>query len=355
MPFRIIRDNITHVKADAIVNSANPQPMAGGGAEGDIFRAAGPRLDRARARLGTLETGAAAVTKAYGLNAKYVIHTIGPVWQGGGMGEREALRRCYRNSIDTAISLGCESVAFPLISSGNYGFPKPEALSIAIEEIRSRLFEDIEMILVVYDRESYALSSERYAGVRAYIDDKYVDERGLRRNRPQFESLEATRPITGFDFPASEVMSDSMPDFAPMPKAAPKPSIFGRLKPKADLASRMRELDAGFSESLLRLIDESGCTDAEIYKRANVDRKLFSKIRSKPDYRPSKSTALAFCVALRLDPAAARELIGRAGYALSRSSYFDIIVEYFLETGNYDICEINATLFEFDQPLLGSA
>ena len=337
MPFRIIRDNIVHVRADAIVNSANPNPIVGGGAEADIYRAAGPRLERARMRFGKLETGAAVVTKAYGLPAKYIIHTIGPVWRGGGAGEIELLRLCYRNSIDTAISMGCESVAFPLISSGTYGFPKAEALAVAMGEIRSRMGEDIEMILVVYDRESYALSEERYAGVAAYIDDKYVDARS-----------DARRSSRIWNAQPRAVERESLFDAAPLATWAPEPR-------KLDLTSRLKRMDAGFSEALMRLIDESGCTDAEIYKRANVDRKLFSKIRSKKDYKPSKPTALAFCVALRLDPAASRELIGRAGYALSRSSHFDIIVEYCLETGNYDICEINAALFEFDQPLLGSA
>ena len=343
MPFRIIRDNITHVHADAIVNSANPQPEVGGGAEADIFRTAGPRLGRARARLGSLTTGAAVVTKAYDLPAKYIIHTIGPVWQGGDAGEIAALRLCYQNSIDTAISMGCKSVAFPLISSGAYGFPKAEALDVAIGEIRSRLFEDIEMILVVYDRDAYALSEERYAGVAAYIDDRYVDERSSLRNRGESMRFAANVPPMAEDAP-----------LAAAPKLFGVAKLFGAAK-KSGLEERMREMDAGFSETLLRLIDESGCTDAEIYKRANVDRKLFSKIRSKPDYRPSKPTALAFCVALRLDPPAARELISRAGYALTRSSRFDIIVEYFLEKGIFDICEINAALFEFDQPLLGSA
>ena len=346
MPFRIIRDNITHVHADAIVNSANPWPVVGGGAEADIFRAAGPRLERARARLGSLTTGSAVVTKAYDLPAKYIIHTIGPVWQGGNAGEIAALKLCYQNCIDTAISMGCKSVAFPLISSGAYGFPKAEALAVAIGEIRSRLFEDIEMILVVYDREAYALSAERYAGVAAYIDDRYVDAHPPQRNR-----RDDPRFVRNMVMEDAEFRAAASEPHVPMAAVS---KLFGAVKPTS-LEDRMRKLDAGFSETLLRLIDESGCTDAEIYKRANVDRKLFSKIRSKPDYRPSKPTALAFCVALRLDPGAARELIGRAGYALTRSSRFDIIVEYFLEEGIFDICEINATLFEFDQPLLGSA
>ena len=351
MPFRFIRDNIAPVRADAIVNSANPNPIVGGGAEADIYRAAGPGLERARARFGKLETSAAVVTKAYGLPARYIIHTIGPVWQGGDAGEIEALRLCYRNSIDTAISMGCKSVAFPLISSGSYHFPKAEALAVAMGEIRSRMDEDIEMILVVYDREAYALSEERYAGVAAYIDDKYVDARAALRRSSRMR--QGNRPPQA-DFFADVSMNTCV---APEPAAAPKPDLGKPSKALRglDLTSRLKRMDAGFSEALMRLIDESGCTDAEIYKRANVDRKLFSKIRSKRNYKPSKPTALAFCVALRLDPAASRELIGRAGYALSRSSQFDIIVEYFLETGNYDICEINAALFEFDQPLLGSA
>lgn len=355
MAFRIIRDDIARVRADAIVNSANPNPVVGGGAEAAIYEAAGPGLLRARDRFGRLEPGAAVATKAYGLHARYVIHTVGPVWRDGKSGEIETLHRCYRNAICTAISMGCKSAAFPLISSGHYGFAKAEALRAALWEFQSFAEEDIELILVVYDREAYELSEGRFSGIAAYIDDNYVDAHpplGNRGESMRLADLSDTMalPRIAPRMPDESLQSCSIeyeavaPECAAAPAAAAAPS----------LEERMAALDAGFSESLIKLIDESGCTDAEIYKRANVSRKLFSKIRNSPDYRPSKPTALAFCVALRLNPTQARELIGRAGYALSHSSRFDVIVEYFLEAGKYDILEINEALFLFDQPLLGS-
>ena len=342
MPFRIIRDDIARVRADAIVCSANPRPVVGGGGEAAIHRAAGPELLRARDRFGKLEPGAAVATEACGLRAKFVIHTVGPVWKDGKSGEVETLRRCYRNAIRTAIAMGCKSAAFPLISSGAYGFDKSEALRAALEEFQRFAEEDLELILVVYDREAYELSARRGGDVAAFIDDRYVEEHPQPRSRRGIRS-----DAEGI---AARMREEPMAD-ASMPLGA---CCASAAQPAPDLEARMRALDAGFSETLLKLIDESGCTDAEIYKRANVSRKLFSKIRNSADYRPSKPTALAFCVALRLTPVEARELIGRAGYALNHSSRFDVIVEYFLETGNYDIIEINETLFCFDQPLLGS-
>lgn len=331
MPLIIVRNDITTMRVDAIVNAANESLLGGGGVDGCIHRAAGPELLAECRRLGGCRTGEAKLTRGYRLPCKYIIHTVGPVWHGGDHGEQEQLVSCYRTSLVLARKHHCQTVAFPLISSGVYGYPKEQALRTAMDAIGAFLLEhDMTVYLVIFDRSAYQISSRLFADIAAYIDDHYVDAHT--------------------DFIRSRPCPVSIPVEAQM---APSPAFSPASRPPRSLNDRLRHLDAGFSETLLTRIDRSGKKDSEIYKRANVDRKLFSKIRSNPDYRPSKPTALAFAIALELDLNETRDLIARAGYALSRSSKFDVIIEYFISQRNYNIYEINEALFAFDQSLLG--
>lgn len=332
MPLIIVRNDITTMRVDAIVNAANESLLGGGGVDGCIHRAAGPELLAECRRLGGCRTGEAKLTRGYRLPCKYIIHTVGPVWHGGDHGEQEQLVSCYRTSLVLARKHHCQTVAFPLISSGVYGYPKEQALRTAMDAIGAFLLEhDMTVYLVIFDRSAYQISSRLFADIAAYIDDHYVDAHT--------------------DFIRSRPCPVSIPVEAQM---APSPAFSPASRPPRSLNDRLKHLDAGFSETLLTRIDRSGKKDSEIYKRANVDRKLFSKIRSNPDYRPSKPTALAFAIALELDLNETRNLIARAGYALSRSSKFDVIIEYFISQRNYNIYEINEALFAFDQSLLGA-
>ena len=346
MPLEIVRNDITQMSVDAIVNAAKESLLGGGGVDGCIHRAAGPKLLEECRKLGGCKTGDAKITKAYNLPCSYVIHTVGPVWQGGGNGEHEKLASCYRTSLALAKKRGCETVAFPLISSGIFGYPKDKALRVAVDTISEFLMEnDMMVYIVVFGREAYQISSKLFADISEYIDDNYVDEHSdIRRFR--YESR-----IADFDFERNERIARgvSLPSFS-VSHCAPMPSAIQKILPD-DMAF---ELDAGFSETLLRLIDRSGKKDSEVYKKANVDRKLFSKIRNNPDYKPSKTTAIAFAIALELDLDELKDLIGRAGFALSRSNRFDVIIEFFVTRGNYDVFEINEALLAFDQSLLGA-
>lgn len=325
MPIKIVRDDITRMQADAIVNAANNSLLGGGGVDGAIHRAAGPGLLAECRALGGCETGSAKLTKAYRLPCRYVIHTVGPVWRGGGHRERELLTSCYRTSLELAAKQGCETVAFPLISSGVYGYPKDQALQVAVEAVsRFLLDHDMTVYIVIFDRASYQIGEKLFADIAAYIDQRYVDEH-------TDEPMERAR--------RQLVCSAAQPPAA--------------LNALSDLKESLSRLDEGFSQTLLRLIDEKGMTDAQCYKKANIDRKLFSKIRSNPTYRPSKPTVLAFAAALELSLDETEALLRRAGFALSHASKFDIIVEYFISQGCYDVFTINEALFAFDQPLLG--
>lgn len=353
MPFQIIRQDITQMKCDAIVNAANNTLLGGGGVDGMIHRAAGPELlDECRTLHGC-ETGKAKLTRGYRLPAKYIIHTVGPIWQGGGYGERELLASCYRSSLTLAAEHGCESVAFPLISSGIFGYPKVEALEVATEAVTDFLasHDDMTVYLTVYGRNSFAISRELYDDVQSFIDDHYVDahtdydfERDRRNALMSGMSMSVAQPQSPrkekkrlFSARKEEVCFEAA-------AAAQAPSLEDALK----------TMDESFSQMLLRKIDERGMKDAECYKKANIDRKLFSKIRGDVNYKPSKTTALAFAVALELPLDETRELLMKAGYALSHSSKFDVIIEYFISRRQYDIYAINETLFAFDQALLGS-
>ena len=329
MPLIIVRNDITKMSVDAIVNAAKESLLGGGGVDGCIHRAAGPELLAECRTLGGCRTGEAKITGAYRLPCRYINHTIGPVWNGGKYGEREQLASCYRTSLALAKERGCETVAFPLISSGIFGYPKDQALRVAVDTIGEFLLHnDMTVYIVIFDRAAYQIGNKLFADIAAYIDDHYVDAHtDSRRERMRRMSVVESRMLTAYED-------------APMAASG--------------LDEALAHLDAGFSETLLKIIDRSGKKDAEVYKKANVDRKLFSKIRNNPDYKPSKPTAIAFAIALELNLDETRDLVARAGYALSTSSKFDVIIEYFIRQKKYDIFEINEALFAFDQSLLGA-
>ncbi len=337
MPFTIIRQDITKMEVDAIVNAANTELKMGGGVCGAIFKAAGAtKLQAACDKLSPIKTGEAVITPGFGLPAKFVIHTAGPVYNKRNPEESERLlRSAYTESLRAAIENECESVAFPLISSGIYGYPKDEALQVATSAIRDFLQEhDLDVYLALFDKSAFVISRSLLGEVKSYIDEHYVEMREKKRRKLLASERQAL---------AEDTASIYLPAF----KRAAAPVAAGRLE---DIVG---DLDEPFSDMLLRLIDAKGMTDVEVYKRANLDRKLFSKIRSVKNYMPSKRTAIALAVSLGLSLKETDALLERAGYALSRAIKFDVIVEYFIVNGKYDIFEINEVLFAYDQPLLG--
>ncbi len=375
MPFKIVRNDITNMKVDAIVNTANPRPVVGSGVDAAVHRRAGFRLFAARKEIGDIRVGDAVITRAYDLDASYVIHTAGPVWRGGGHNEEALLRSCYERSLRLAKEHSCKSVAFPLIAAGNYGFPPSLALQIAMDAIREFLMKNEMLVyLVVFDRETFRLSEELFQDVSSFIDENYVQM----QEHWQLDLEEMlSAPDDGWEWdrrrhappypappqPEQEAWRDDTGPIPPHPTKsappAPKRKIrFGStgspFSVPPSLERLLAQTDAGFSETLLTLIDRTGKKDSEIYTRANVSRQHFSKIRNNPDYKPTKATAIAFAIALELDLEQTRDLIGRAGYALTNSSKFDVIIMYFIQKGNYNMFDINAALFEFDQSLLGA-
>ena len=327
MPLLLVRNDITKMTVDAIVNAANPSLLGGGGVDGAIHRAAGPELLAECRTLGGCRTGEARITGAYRLHAKYVIHTVGPIWRGGGCGEEHLLRSCYRHSLELAADHGCETVAFPLISSGVYGYPKGDAFRVATEAIAAFLEDhDLTVYLVLFDRAAFLLGGEHDAVHRETLDED-----------------------TG------ELFAPSALEDACYAAGAPEPAKRPKTAPKSqDLETMLKGLDEGFSRTLLRLIDEKGMTDVQCYKRANISRKLFSKIRSDPHYKPSKTTAVAFALALELTLPETQSLLSRAGFTLSHSYLGDVIIEYCIREKRYNVLDVNELLFSYDQPLLGS-
>ena len=337
MPLKIVRNDITKMQVDAIVNPTNHTLLSDGGVDGAIHRAAGDKLRAACEKLGRLTVGEAKLTHGFELPAKYVIHTVGPVYRDGNHGEAAQLAACYRSALSLARKKRCKSVAFPLISSGVFGYPKDRALQVATDEIGAFLLEnDMMVYLVVFDSDAYRISERLFTDVTAYIDDRYVERH---RNRCASRRI-IEEPMVGYG----------------MPSARPQEAAFASIpcEEKGFPRGFSIELDESFSQMLLRKIDESGMTDAQCYKKANVDRKLFSKIRGDVHYKPSKPTAIAFAIALELSLPETEEMLKKAGFALSHSNKFDIIIEYAIQNGIYDIYRINEILFAFDQSLLGA-
>lgn len=329
MPFEIVRNDIVNMKVDAIVNTANPRPIIGAGTDKAVYDKAGARLLLARKEIGDIAVGEAAITPAFDLDANYVIHTAGPIWRDGKSSEEALLASCFKNSLRLAKEKECESIAFPLISTGSYGFPKPLALQIAVREISSFLMEnEMQVYLVVFEKQSFELSEKLCKSVSSYIDANYVSDK------------------MNLEYGTSKVRRRNYEDMLL------HESSYEITSKMPNLDGMLNNLDRGFSETLLDLIDRTGKKDSEIYKKANVDRKLFSKIRNNVNYKPSKATALAFAIALELSMDETDDLLARAGIALSQSNKFDVIVRYFIENKKYDIFELNSVLFEFDQPLI---
>ena len=338
MPLEIVRNDITKMTVDAIVNAANESLLGGGGVDGAIHYAAGPGLLAECKTLGGCKTGKAKITGGYNLPAKYVIHTVGPIYEDGKHGEKALLESCYRESLALAKEHNCETVAFPLISSGVYGYPKDQALKVTIDVISDFLLEnEMKVYIVIFDKAAYKISEKLFSDIAEYIDDNYVDEH-----------TDYRRESMWMNYPCQSVMIGSaQPEYLDLCECKAKLS-------DDDLDAKLKQIDESFSQMLLRKIDEKGMTDAECYKKANIDRKLFSKIRSDVHYKPSKPTAIAFAISLELSLEETEDMLKKAGFALSHSNKFDIIIEYFISKGNYNIFEINEALFAFDQSLLGA-
>lgn len=413
MSFKIVRNDITKIKADAIVNTANPEPIYSAGTDSAVYIAAGAgKLLEERKKIGRIAEGDVAVTPAFDLDAKYIFHTVGPIWQGGDYGEKETVSKCYLNCLNKAKELELESIAFPLLATGTYGFPKADALLIATSVFSSFLAEnELEITLVVFDNESFALSDKIFAGVDQFIDENYVDEKtsdeysyehlvgaaGAMAGAMACAAADAAGPaVEPVEYIADECAEEpaeirdeeealelkrarrrelieldrkerrglfglrnkaTTAECAAPPVAA-EDGDRNRSTAKAaaprSLEDVVKNVSETWQESLLRMITEKGYTDTEVYKRANVDRKLFSKIRSNKDYQPKKNTAVAFALALRLNLDETKDFLMRAGYAFSPSSKFDLIIEYSIDHGVYDLMLINCALFDHDQPLLGA-
>lgn len=358
MPLTFVRNDITKMAADAIVNAANQSLLGGGGVDGAIHRAAGPELLEECRTLNGCGTGEAKITKGYRLPAKYVIHTVGPVYKDGLHGEPQLLRSCYRESMRLAAKNGCTSIAFPLISAGVYGYPREEAVRIAAETIAEELEEnEMEACLVFFDKGSLAAGKELHADIQAFIDDNYAAgalEEDRRRGRNSLHFSEALRPPLCKEEICSAPMQMPGLQKPKAAKAGKAPLFAGAMAaPGKSLSDLTKELDESFQQMLMRKIAESGEKPSDIYHRANISKAHFSKINCDEHYKPTKKTVCAFAIALELSLEETKELLMKAGFALSHSSLFDVIIEYFIRNGNYDIFAVNEALFDYDQELLG--
>ena len=342
MPFEIVRNDITNMRVDAIVNAASRYPQVNAGVDAAIHKKAGSALLAARKEIGYIEPGKAAITPAFDLDAEYVIHAATPSWVDGISGEMNTLRNAYDMCLDLAAQHHCDSIAFPLLASGNHGFPKDKALQVAIAAFSEFLMaHEMQIYLVVFGKDSLKLSEKLVHNVTCYIDENYVEAyeletKSLRNTRRRMDRYAVGRIM---------MPSESM---------APSCASTSCVKESLSLDDYIKGKDAGFTETLLSLIQARGLKNSTVYKKANISKQHFSKLVNDPNAKPSKPTALALAIALELDIDGTKDLISRAGYALTNSSTFDLIIQYFIEHKQFNVIEINIALYEFDQTLLGA-
>lgn len=397
MSFKIVRNDIVNMRTQAIVNTANEDVCVGPGCDEAVYRAAGYNLllEYRRENIGHVPEGEAFITPGFGLPAEYIIHAVSPLFAGGDEGEERKLRACYRNSLALAKKHGITSIAFPLIATGGFGYPKEEGLRIAVDEIYDFLFDnEMDIVLVVFDEKSTKLGKKIFPDLRAYIDRNYAaeslggyddedwslsadedideefDPRRTARLRSVSREDRELRTVRTFsaepcsDKPRSAEFSElpeefekgAMPDElekggmsekCSVPKETPEFSEEDLEELKRKLDERQAHLADTFSEYLLYLIASKGMTNAEVYKRAIVDKKLFAKIKNDKNYHPAKITCLCLCVGAQLNLDETRDLLARAGYALSPSDMRDVIFSFFIENEFYDIIEIDIQLEEY--------
>jgi len=347
MALEIFRNDITLVTADAIVNTANPLPIIGAGTDSAIHSAAGPELLKARQQLGELAVGQSAETPAYGLNAKYVLHTVSPAWIDGAHGEPELLRCAYDSALERASALHCASVAFPLMAAGSYAFPLETALSVAIAAFTDYLLEheDMTIFLVLFNSGAFDLAGSLFSDLKSYVDDRYVDL----RHQSEYSHHSADRRRKPKGIPADESVCFSSVGNVLPDAIMHKPT---RADDYDGLEGLLRSREETFSEHLLSLLKERDGKDSEVYKRAEISRQLFSKILSDRDYQPTKRTAIQLAIGLQLNVPQTQKLLETAGFVLTRSSRADLVVQYFIEKGIYNVTIINVALSDSGLPLL---
>ena len=358
MPLQIIRQDITLIKCDAVVNPTDRWLSGSGGADAAIHDAAGIRLDEHCEVIGSLSVGEAIITPAYDMPyCKHIIHVAGPLWRGGLDGERVLLKSCYAEALKLAVKNKCKSIAFPLIASGTYGYPKEKVLKVATKVISEFLeTHEMDVYIIVYDKTAYRISQHLQADIESFIDNNYIDRHASARTLEREEEI--YREYKMNSIPNGYFGSVKMPK---APKGAPR-----KKKNDEDWLSDSDgsydcsisldnfKLEDGFADTLFKYIDQRGLTNAQAYKRSNVSRKTFSKIQCDKNYHPSKVTAVSFAIGLKLNLEETRDLLASAGICLSRAIMFDVIIEYFITSGTYaDIHEVNEVLYQYDQVLLG--
>ena len=353
MPFKIVRNDITKMEVDAIVNTANPVPSYSTGVDKAIYHAAGvEKLLAARQEIGFLNEGDVAVTPGFALPSKYIFHAVSPRYMDGESGEAEKLRSCYEKSLELAAEYDCKSIAFPLISTGNFGYPKEEAMRIALDEIHSFLFNhDILVYLVVFDTVATKLGLNVYPALEAYIDHHYVcEKREEEYGDRYFNSIPKNAP--GYD--AYHMERLEMEEKLCMKVSSKKAIIESDMDPwdfyeenESELSERMKHLSDTFQEYLMYLIKSKGLKNVDVYKKAYMTKQLFSKIKTNPKYQPDKGTAIRLCVGAKLNLDETKDLLARAGFALSPADKRDVIFSFFIENGVYDLLEIDIVLEDY--------
>lgn len=392
MPFKIVRNDITKMEVDAIVNTANPKVRVGRGVDEAIYHAAGMRrLFRERVKIGPMERGTAAITPAFRLPAKYIIHTVGPKWNPDDPEPaKKQLRDCYDNSMSLAMEYGVKSIAFPLISTGSYSFPKEIGLKIAYDTISRYLYvSEMDVYLVVYDDEAFELSKKLAEDIDEFIDRNYVEERSydnheVYRNYPpeyqsfggaELDSMAMPSQISGLeealDSESPLAEEKAQPMEAPLSRSAGSsifPSFKGKKRSSEKLTidddtgvfTKYKDLDdllnnskgETFQDRLFRYIDKSGLSDVEVYKGANLSKQTFSKIKQ-TGHIPKKRTIFALALSMKLSIDETKDLLESAGQAFSPSDKVDLVIQYCMYNDIYSIFDVERILFEkFEETLV---